>query len=96
MIFNIYHNFKIKKFQGNDVRICQGLEQVPDMLRGCVLTIGNFVEIEGTKEKISETAEKLGLDMQDAVPLSYGELFMEHCKAKGIPLHDMVFKEGEK
>ena len=28
--------------QDNDVRICQGLDQVPDMLRGCVLTIGNF------------------------------------------------------
>lgn len=61
-----------------------------------VLTIGNFIEIEGTKEKIVETAEKLGLDMRDALPLSYGELFMEHCKEKGIPLHDMVFKEEEK
>ena len=61
-----------------------------------VLVIGNFIEIEGTKEKITETAGKLGFDMKDAVPLSYGELFMEHCKAKGIPLHDMVFKEGEK
>jgi len=58
--------------------------------------IGNFVEIEGPEEKIAETAEKLGLDMRDALPLSYGELFMEHCKEKGIPLHDMVFKEEEK
>lgn len=61
-----------------------------------VVTIGNFIEIEGTKEKIAETAGKLGLDMRDAVPLSYGELFVEHCKAKGIPLQDMVFEEGER
>lgn len=61
-----------------------------------VVVIGNFIEIEGTKEKITETAEKLGLDMKDAVPISYGELFVEHCKSKGIPLHDMVFEEGER
>ncbi|MBN2330378.1 MAG: class IV adenylate cyclase [Candidatus Aenigmarchaeota archaeon] len=58
------------------------------------LVIGNFIEIEGTKEKIEETAGKLGLDMRDAIPMSYGELFIEHCKAKGVPLHDMVFGEG--
>jgi adenylate cyclase class 2 len=58
-----------------------------------VLTIGSFIEIEGPKEKIVETAEKLGLDMRDAIPLSYGELFTEYCKKKGVPLHDMVFRE---
>ncbi len=61
-----------------------------------VVTVGNFIEIEGPEDKIVETAKKLGLDMHDALPLSYGELFTEYCKEKGIPLHDMVFKEEEK
>ncbi len=55
-----------------------------------VVAIGKFIEIEGPKEKIVETAEKLGLDMADAIPLSYGQLFTQHCKEKGVPLHDML------
>ncbi len=60
------------------------------------VVIGNFIEIEGTEEKIAETAGRLGLDMKDAVPISYGELFAEHCRSKGMSLQDMVFREEEK
>ena len=60
------------------------------------LVIGRFIEIEGSEEKIEETAVKLGVDMADSIPLSYGELFEEYCKAEGVPLHDMVFGEENK
>jgi len=58
--------------------------------------IGNFIEIEGTEEKITETAKKLGFDMKDAITKDYRELFLEHCRNNGIKIRDMVFKEGEK
>ena len=56
--------------------------------------LGNFIEIEGSEEKIAETAEELGLDMQDAIKKDYGELFEEYLKRHGLPGRDLVFPEG--
>jgi len=56
--------------------------------------IGSFMEIEGTEDKISKIARKLGFDMDDSIVKTYGTLFKEHCRDKGLPLDDMVFKEG--
>ena len=58
--------------------------------------MGNFIEIEGTEEKIEETASKLGLDMKDAITKDYGQLFRDYLKEKGLPDRDMVFEEEGK
>jgi len=58
--------------------------------------IGNFVEIEGSEEKIVDTAKKLGLDMKESIPKSYMKLYIEYCEEKGLPTSDMVFSGGKK
>jgi predicted adenylyl cyclase CyaB len=58
--------------------------------------IGNFIEIEGTEGEITETAKKLGLDMHDAIPKSYGYLFDKYCRERGVKKDEFVFPEGER
>jgi adenylate cyclase class IV len=47
--------------------------------------IGAFLEIEGSPEEIAETAERLSLDMKEAMSLSYPRLYQlyraEHAGA---------------
>jgi adenylate cyclase class 2 len=53
--------------------------------------MGNFMEIEGPREKIAEIVKMLGLKMEKGLKESYGDLFMEYCRSRGLPLGDMVF-----
>jgi adenylate cyclase class IV len=53
--------------------------------------IGAFLEIEGTPEEIAETAERLSLDMKDALSLSYPRLYqLYRAETPGAP-EFMVF-----
>ena len=55
--------------------------------------MGDFVEIEGEESRIEDTARGLGLDLGQALRLSYPRLWEEHRRLESnadLP-HDMVF-----
>jgi adenylate cyclase class 2 len=53
--------------------------------------IGCFLEIEGKPVWIDWTARNLGFAEADYITASYGGLYLEFCKARGIRPGDMVF-----
>ena len=54
-------------------------------------TIGNYLEIEGSRTAIDRVARKLGYSRENYVTASYGALYLEDCRNKNIPPGDMVF-----
>lgn len=66
-------------------------------LQGALITfdetpIGNFIEIEGEKEKIKEIAGLLNLPMENGTSKTYMELYIEYCKMHNLIPADMVFE----
>jgi adenylate cyclase, class 2 len=57
--------------------------------------IGNYVELEGTKESIRSLAQKLGFKESQFVSLSYYALYAEHCRNTGTVPRFMVFRDSE-
>jgi adenylate cyclase class 2 len=53
--------------------------------------IGAFLEVEGRPPWIERTARALGFLPGDYVTASYGRLYLDHCRAKGVEPTDMVF-----
>lgn len=53
--------------------------------------IGNFMELEGSGEWIDQKAQELGFSRSDYILLSYGNLYLEECKRRGMEPADMVF-----
>jgi adenylate cyclase class 2 len=53
--------------------------------------IGPVVEIEGDRDKIDSTAEKLGLAANRTSTANYAELYREYAAAHGIEGGDMTF-----
>lgn len=53
--------------------------------------IGTYLELEGPPEWIDSTAAQLGFTPPDYILLSYGDLYRQHCRQKGIPPTHMVF-----
>ena len=53
--------------------------------------IGNFLELEGSRTVIDRTARQLGFSRKDYCTASYGSLYLEHCRQKGISPKDMIF-----
>jgi adenylate cyclase class 2 len=53
--------------------------------------IGCFLEIEGTPRWIDRTARRLGFQELDYITASYGRLYQEFSKARGIAPGDMIF-----
>ena len=60
------------------------------------LPYGHFVEIEGeSPESIAETARKLGLKPEAAIPASYQGLFEQLKALKDLPVQNLTFWEFE-
>ena len=53
--------------------------------------IGAFLELEGRPRWIDRTARALGFSRDDYINASYGKLYLEDCKAKGVEPTNMVF-----
>ena len=53
--------------------------------------IGNFLELEGSRQWIDRVSRQLGYSRQDYITASYGALYLEECRKKNIPPGDMVF-----
>jgi adenylate cyclase class 2 len=82
--YNVWFRYQKyrEEFALNDVVIA--IDETP---------MGVFVEIEGGEPGIAEVTRALGRTEKDFVLDSYRSLFVEHCRAQGLPLTDMVFDE---
>jgi adenylate cyclase class 2 len=62
---------------------------------GCAVVdetpIGVFLELEGDAAWIDATALQLGFSPADYITVSYGTLYLEHCRRQGLEAGDMVF-----
>lgn len=54
--------------------------------------IGTYLELEGRPEWIDDMARRLGFTHADYLTASYGALYTEFCKSKGIDPSNMVFE----
>jgi|SRR5689334_7786473 len=54
--------------------------------------MGNFIEIEGDEASVASALDVAGFASDEIIRDSYPELQAARCKAKGIPLEDLVFK----
>lgn len=55
------------------------------------LTIGTFMEIEGSESSIRNVIEKLGLDPMEGITDTYFDLYEKFCKEKGMEMENLVF-----
>ncbi len=53
--------------------------------------IGNFLELEGRPRWIDKTAGELGFCGSDYITQSYGNLYLAHCRERGVRPSDMTF-----
>jgi adenylate cyclase, class 2 len=53
--------------------------------------IGNYVELEGSEERIRNLAHKMGIAETQFLRSSYYSLYVEHCQAKGETPKFMIF-----
>ena len=54
--------------------------------------MGNFIEIEGDETSVLHALDAAGFSANDIIRDSYPELQESRCRARGIPLEDLVFK----
>lgn len=54
--------------------------------------MGNFIEIEGDEPEVLRVLEVTGFSVSDIIRESYPELQALRCKARGIPLEDLIFE----
>lgn len=66
-----------------------GLERV--MVTLDETPIGTFFELEGPAREIDRARRSLGYEAGDANRLSYGALYAEYQRARGLPFRHMVF-----
>jgi len=53
--------------------------------------MGNFIEIEGDEGSVLRILEASGFAAKDIIRESYPEMQASRCKARGIPLEDLIF-----
>jgi len=54
--------------------------------------MGRFIEIEGDEANVLKALEAAGFSTNEIIRQSYPELQEARCKARGVPLEDLVFK----
>jgi adenylate cyclase, class 2 len=54
--------------------------------------MGNFIEIEGDEPEVLRVLEEAGFSISDIIRESYPELQALRCKARGVPLEDLIFE----
>ena len=53
--------------------------------------MGNFIEIEGDETRVLNALDAAGFSAGDIIRESYPELQASRCRARGVPLEDLVF-----
>jgi adenylate cyclase class 2 len=56
--------------------------------------MGNFLELEGEEELVIAAATELGYRRSEYVNVSYIGMQAAFCRARGVPLQDLVFEEA--
>lgn len=66
---------------------------------GCELKVvldetpmGSFIEIEGDETSVLNALDAAGFSANEIIRESYPELQASRCRARGVPLEDLVFK----
>ena len=54
--------------------------------------MGKFIEIEGDEASVLKALTSAGFSSEEFIRQSYPELQAERCRARGVPLEDLVFK----
>ena len=54
--------------------------------------VGDFLELEGSRSWIDRVARQLGFSRKDYLTVSYGALYLEDCKKRGVTPGNMVFR----
>jgi adenylate cyclase class 2 len=54
--------------------------------------MGDFIEIEGDESSVLKALDAAGFSANDIIRESYPELQASRCRARGVPLEDLVFK----
>ena len=54
--------------------------------------MGNFIEIEGDENSVLKALDAAEFSASDIIRDSYPELQAARCRARGLPLEDLVFK----
>ena len=54
--------------------------------------MGNFIEIEGDESNVLKALDALGFSASEIIRESYPELQAARCRARGVPLEDLVFE----
>jgi adenylate cyclase class 2 len=54
--------------------------------------MGNFIEIEGDEDRVLRVLRASGFSTSDIIRESYPELHESRCKARGVPVEDLIFK----
>jgi len=54
--------------------------------------MGNFIEIEGDETGVLKALDAAGFSADEIIRDSYPELQASRCRARGVPLEDLVFK----
>jgi len=54
--------------------------------------MGTFIEIEGDESSVLNVLDAAGFSANDIIRESYPELQASRCRARGVPLEDLVFK----
>jgi adenylate cyclase class 2 len=54
--------------------------------------MGNFIEIEGDETSVLKALDTAAFTANDIIRDSYPELQAARCRARGVPLEDLVFK----
>jgi adenylate cyclase class 2 len=54
--------------------------------------MGTFIEIEGDESSVLKALDAAGFSADEIIRESYPELQASRCRARGVPLEDLVFK----
>lgn len=85
--------FRYEKFRTEYAR-----PDEPGILTVDETPIGNYVELEGAPDWIDDAARELGFSPSDYVTKSYGTLYLEYCRERGVAPANMLFsrRTGER
>ena len=84
--------FRYQKYRAHYAQLRWGRERKRDGVVALDETpIGDFLELEGSRAWIDRVARQLGYSRSDYTTASYGALYLEECRRKGVPPGDMVF-----
>lgn len=80
--------FRYQKYRTNFSLLLDGAELKVSLDE---TPMGNFIEIEGNEATIVRVLEAAGFSSKDIIRESYPDLQLERCRARGVPLEDLVF-----